>query len=410
MIKRLIDLFFREAQIPFLIKMISLPFIVLIHCLFGLIIALAQRLLAPILLVRVGRMHNQRIGHFILEFDWFNTTSISSEQKLPFHINLFFLSGRSSNVFLEKIVKYHFCVISGIFLTGVFLINRILRGGEKYLIKFPVRPTDFRYLDDSPVGYVFTNEEDLLGRSQLAKTGANPDEPIVCFYVRDSAYAGKFFQEQNQNFARYRDCDVVNFEKSMEFLANNGYQVFRMGKYGEKPLSIKHPKIFDYSFSDIRNDFLDFYISSKCEFAVATDSGSMMLPIFFRKPLLLVNVPAFHGVLSGKCLTLFQFKTFIDIESSKEINLSTLIQRGMPAFESSEAFINAGIKIEENSSLELLNAVKEMLVLKDSKVKNEIDYYSTQKMFNSKLKLIGLTEVSGKLSLSWLKEHSNFLK
>ena len=155
---------------------------------------------------------------------------------------------------------------------------------------------------------------------------------------------------------------------------------------------------------------MDFYLSAKCEFAVATDSGAMMLPIFFRRPLLLVNIPAFHGLLSGKCLTLFQFKTFKEIQGGSELNLINLIKKGAVGFESQEEFTRAGIQHEENTSDEILNAVKEMLQLNTNGKNKQVVYDFSQDLFNYRLDSIGLIPVSGKLSSSWLRQHPNFLE
>lgn len=413
-VNRLVNLFFQNHNFPLSIKIISSPFIAFIHCIFGLLFALVQRLISPIILIRIGRIYNQRLGHFILEFDWLETTGGNSTneqiRRFPIRFCLFFLSGKSSNMYLEKIVKKRLHILPRSFLLGVFIINRLFPDGGKYSVAFPVRQTDFRYLDNSPVNYTFTTEEQNISRAILMEIGINPDEPIVCFYIRDSAYAEKYYPEQTQDFARYRDCQVVNFEKSMEFLADKGYQVFRMGKYGAKTLTLRHPRIHDYAFSPLQSDFMDFYLSAKCEFAVATDSGAMMLPIFFRRPLLLVNIPAFHGLLSGKCLTLFQFKTFKEIQGGSELNLINLIKKGAVGFESQEEFTRAGIQHEENTSDEILNAVKEMLQLNTNGKNKQVVYDFSQDLFNYRLDSIGLIPVSGKLSSSWLRQHPNFLE
>ena len=409
----LLDLFFKNKNLPLFLKIIAFPLIALFHGICGLFFAVAQRILSPIVLIRVGQIYNQRIGHFILEFDWFQVTKIDykihQKKRFPLRFDLVFLSGKSANIFLEKIVRERLFLVPRIFLFGVFLVNRIMYGGKQYLIHFPIRPTDFRYLDDTPVNYTFTEKEERLARANLIESGFNPDQPLICFYIRDAAYAEKYFPRKDQSVARYRDCDLINFEKCMEFLANKGYQVFRMGKYGAKSITIKHPRILDYTFSDLRSDFMDFYISSKCHFAVGTDSGAMMLPIFFRKPLLLVNVPAFHGVLRGKCLTLFQFKSFKEIESGADISLLNLLEKNAVVFESENEFVNAGIKLQENSSDEILNAVKEMLHLMDLGMNKELEYQNSQSLLNSSLVSIGSTEVSAKLALSWLQTHPTFL-
>ena len=412
-ISNLIKIFFKDPDTPGILRILCLPCIILFQGFFGLFLTTIQRIISPVLLIRVGRIYNQRIGHFILEFDWLQTVKPSIElgfkKRFPIHLDLFFLSGKSSNSFLEKIVRENIRIVPRILILGLYLINRISIGGQKYLITFPTRPTDFRYLNDTSANYTFTNEEHTIAKTKLRGIGFDPEMPVICFYIRDSAYAKKYFAKQDQDFAMYRDCDLHNFQECMKFLADSGYQIFRMGKYGAKPLLINHPRIFDYTFSSIRSDFMDFYITSMSDFAVATDSGAMMLPIFFRKPLLLVNVPAFHGLISGKCLTLFQFKTFREVGSGAEITLNELIQKGAIDFESYEKFKKAGIELHQNTSDELLQAVKEMLDIILGKENREAKYGATQSLLNSILSLSQLNEVSGKLSLSWLKRHPSFL-
>ena len=196
-ISNLIKILFKDPDTPGALQFISLPYIILFHGFFGLFLATIQRIISPVLLIRVGRIYNQRIGHFILEFDWLQTVKPSIElgfkKRFPIHLDIFFLSGKSSNSFLEKIVRQNIRVVPRILILGLYLINRINIGGHKYLITFPTRPTDFRYLNDTSTNYTFTNEEHNVAKTILRGIGFDPELPVICFYIRDSAYAKKYF-------------------------------------------------------------------------------------------------------------------------------------------------------------------------------------------------------------------------
>ena len=61
---------------------------------------------------------------------------------------------------------------------------------------------------------------------------------IVCLIVRNDAYCKSPFNESKLNkefvkdwsYHNYRDCNVESFKLAYEFLANEGYKVFRMRK------------------------------------------------------------------------------------------------------------------------------------------------------------------------------------
>jgi putative glycosyltransferase (TIGR04372 family) len=183
-----------------------------------------------------------------------------------------------------------------------------------------------------------------------------------------------------------------------------------MGKVTGKVISVQSPMFLDYANSKIRSDFLDFYISSVSMLAICTDSGMMQFPIAFRKPLGLVNVPAFHGLLKGKCLTLFQFKTFLDSSTGVELNLIELLSRGFEEVDDLRGFLDIGITHQENSPEELLNFGLELLKFVESPAVNNAAYRAIAEEFKSIARSGFLETQVPRLSISWVKNHSNFLK
>lgn len=375
------------------------------------VFALLQRCISPLVLIRVGKIYNHRLGHFILEFDWYKTNRNNKMQKyankFPIYFDIFFFSSISCNSYLEQVVKSNLNVVPREIVLGIFLFNKFITKNTKYLVNFPTRPTDLSYLDDTPPNCVLSSKDIDFGKIQLMKLGFNPNQEIVCFFIRDASYEKKFFPEKDHNATAYRNSSLTSFEKSMEFLAIKGFIVVRMGKTGDKPLEVKHPNIIDYPFSTIKNDFMDFYLSYECKFAVATDSGAMMLPVLFRKPIFLANVPGFHGLLQGKCITLFQFKTFINLDSGGEMRLRDLLQRGFRTIESGKGFELAQIGHSENSTDEIYDSIIEMLELLKSN--SNVKYQKSQQRLNLLLKSSTSKETTALLCNSWIEKHPNFL-
>ena len=46
----------------------------------------------------------------------------------------------------------------------------------------------------------------------------------------------------------------------MEWLADQGVWVLRMGKIMERPIPTEHPRIVDYAFEPNKSDFLDIWL------------------------------------------------------------------------------------------------------------------------------------------------------
>ena len=388
-----------------------------IVCLFFIflspIVAGLQRFIAPLILIRVGKIYNHRLGHFVLEYDWYHAKEHKELSEriniFPLCFDFFFLSSVSCNSYFEQVVRNNLIVIPREIILGTYLFNRFLTRSIKYLVNFPIRPTDLSYLDYTPPSCILSDTEVEFGKNELTKLGFNPNQEIVCFFIRDASYEKNFFPDKEHYSTEYRNSSPTSFEKSMEFLANKGFVVIRMGKSAQKSLEVKHPNIIDYPFSKIKSDFMDFYLSSACKFAVATDSGAMMLPILFRKPLFLANVPGFHGLLEGNCVTLFQFKTFIDLGSGSELNLQDLLQRNFRIIESSDGFETARIGHLENTPDEILDSTIELLETLESKSDFKRKYQRSQQLLNSRLKSSISKEITGLLSNSWIKKHPKFL-
>jgi putative glycosyltransferase (TIGR04372 family) len=252
-----------------------------------------------------------------------------------------------------------------------------------------------------------TEAETKFGSELMLSLGIKEDSKLVCLYVRDSSYAESLGLETKQ--ASYRDSKIENYLPLIEYLVSQGYFVVRMGTVARGSIELDTPMFLDYVNSATRSDFLDFFISSKCELAISTDSGMMQFPIAFRKALGLVNVPAYHGIISGKCLTLFQFTSFVDTTSRRELNLKELRERGFEDVDNLEGFLALGISHIENSASELVNFGVELIDFLEDPSAREANYVEIKNSFNRISNLEFSTTQTPRLSLNWCKNHPKFL-
>ena len=119
-------------------------------------------------------------------------------------------------------------------------------------------------------------------------------------------------------------------------MIKQGLFIIRVGKLTEKKFQIKNKNFFDYSQSNLKSDFLDIFLSSKCFFAISDTSGLLMAPVVFRKKIACVNVaPLSYVYLSSKNY-FFVPKHFKNIRTNKNISLSEIKEKKLGRIFTSE--------------------------------------------------------------------------
>ena len=112
----------------------------------------------------------------------------------------------------------------------------------------------------------------------------NQDTSFVCLFVRDSAYLAELYKD-SYNYHNYRNTDIQNYALVAYELAERGFYVIRMGEIVNKALMVDHTKVIDYAWNGMRSDFMDIYLSAKCDFAISTGTGMCEVSRNFRRPM-----------------------------------------------------------------------------------------------------------------------------
>jgi len=370
----------------------------------GFFMFLIQRLVSPFVKIRINRINSLRIGHMLLEIDWY--LSQPRRKSIDF---FFFSTPKPVNVFLADFAKQRITFLSKNLLFGTYILNRLAPGGKKYIAELPTESFDFRLFDQTSSPFIYTPDFETKGKELMKNLGISLSSPIVCFYVRDSSYATKQFPHQNQEFNSYRDSSVHDFVPAMEYLTTQGYTVIRMGRDSDAQINSSNSKIIDYCFSSFKSDFADFYLISKAKFAICTDSGTTHFPLFFRKPIAHVNIAGLHGLLHTKLVKFVTFKRYFDVNKNRDLTLAEILNSDLPKFKDSEKFTNQGIKFLDSTPDEIVGLVKDMTnnELMFSRRKKFLKNHPTK--FQTMVTNYRGIELWAQLSHTWENNNSKFI-
>ena len=194
------------------------------------------------------------------------------------------------------------------------------------------------------------------------------DKPIVTLHVRESGYKGTLYNQQEGNDGPPRNANIDNYIPAIKYLIDKGYTVVRLGDKTMKPLpKIKY--LIDAPFHKSYNNMVDVYFIAQSKFYIGTSSGPYAIAKTFGIPKLCTNFLMFENLLSWKH-DLYIFKKYFSIKENRCLSYEEILYSDILTDYTQQT----KIKLVENSPLEILSAVKEMLARLNNK------YFSMDEM------------------------------
>ena len=141
----------------------------------------------------------------------------------------------------------------------------------------------------------------------------------------------------------------------MEWLADQGVWVLRMGKIMERPIPTEHARIVDFAFTPDKSDFLDIWLFVNCIGCISTATGIDTMSCVYGIPNLYVNATPIGGLLSFH-ESVWVPKHLYWAETSTPLTLGEYLQH---TYGSSFAYADAGIAFSDLDPMELMDAVQE---------------------------------------------------
>ena len=254
-------------------------------------------LLEPFVRLRFGHLHNQRIGHLVLNPHLFiGAQQITGRPDRTLYF--FFVWDPANQQYLDMLKRvlpiYQNRSAARLFYLFLPVIKHT-RFHEPFSMHEPWRR--YHIINKCEPYHEFIPDEEKRGSSLLQDMGLTKKDWFVLFNSRDLKYIttwrpqkAEFFQENTE----YRSCDIKNFMLAAEFITSLGGYAIRVGSVVSEPLpETDNPKIIDYA-TQFRSDFGDIYLSAKCRAFVSPASGICEPAGVFGNPVTMVNCSPFH--------------------------------------------------------------------------------------------------------------------
>lgn len=327
-----------------LLSLVILPFVFVV------------RLLRVLVVIRFGPLRSERIGHFAA-----NTELYLCERDAGMHgrktLDIFYHSSPICNYQLKRMWERRLWV--SCFARPMYRLNRLLPGGESHVITMPSDRDIHGLMACTQIHLSFTSEEEYLGRRKLLELGIRDGSPFICFHARDQAYLDAIEPGRNWDYHDFRDSSIYSYVPAVEKLVQRGYYAIRMGAIVKEPLNILNPGIIDYATKS-RTDFLDIYLSAKCQFFICSATGMYTIPMIFRRPIVYVNFIPLEYVPTWGRNDLFIPKKFFLLKENRFMSFREIIESGAGRFLKSEEYEHLGLEIHDNTPEEITAVTIEM--------------------------------------------------
>ena len=378
--------------------------------LFAFLIFFLQFVLSPIILIRIGRLRNDKFGHITLEIENY-LNEIENKINCPkkkFY-DFFYKDSFVSNHYYIYMRSRNLNILPNFIFKELYEINLFFN--TNYICKPYAADRDiFNLLDKTNPKIIFSNKENEIGKKFLNDLGIS-NKKYVCLIVRDNSYFGY------KPFSDYRNANVNNFIKAIQYLNSKDIFVIRMGAKKCPTVNYQSKNFFDYANSKLRSEFLDIYLGSNCLFSLGTSTGFDGIPISSRKPAIITNYVPMGYFPSWTSKQIVIFKHHLNSKTKERISLESIIQNGLALNLDGKEFDHKGIFLEENSEDEILDATVEMYerlnnnwVKKDDEEKLSYEFlklYPNDILDRGGKKLHG--KIKSKIGYCFLKKNKYFL-
>ena len=320
-----------------------------------------------------------RVANLVMETEIFYRESNSNKVYLIFFYkisNEYFVQ-----LFLEKIKRNKKIIV----LPGYFFWKKVCNAfyfSSKKELQIKPSKDDIRkkftFFLNSSSFLSLSNHDIQKGYRILKKYGIGENDKWICVYNRDGAYLKSFIKNKDWTYQNFRNFPIKDLEKAIYYFIKNNYFVIRVGSISEGSLNISDNKYFDYSNSNIKSDFMDCFLLSKCEMFFGGSSGIGLLPASFRRPYFLINNCPLEGVFSIKRIYPTIFKRIKDLRTNKVLSIRQMIDRNLCNTFTTEGFENKNVENINNTeeeikefAIEALNILENSLKIEDKTIDHQ---------------------------------------
>jgi putative glycosyltransferase (TIGR04372 family) len=336
-------------------KIFSFSFSFFIEYILALFVYLLIKIIKPFILIRFSLIRSDAMGELTVSTElYFAEKKLNINVPKRRYLDLFVRKKKICNYYLYEKKKRNLIVLPNYVFECVVNIINFFNDKKHICANYNADRDIYHVFDNVQCNFFFNKIETNKGKFFLKSVGVNENSKFVCVYVRDKAYFGY------KPASNYRNSDIDNFIPAIKYLLSENYFVFRMGSKVEKELKINNPNFFDYATNGMRTEFLDIFLGTNCYFCITTGSGFDGIPVSARRPTVLASFAPLNYFWSYNSKNIFIFKHYVNFQSNKKLSIREIFDSGVSQSLNAEEFLLKGVKLEENSSKEILDVTVEM--------------------------------------------------
>lgn len=399
-------------------------------------------IISILILKKIGlklRIYPSQFGHQSFDIEYF-----LREEKQQFGFNIFIKGVSIPNHFLYMKHKKLITIVKvpQLLLKKLYAANKmsLIQFGEPLFsgLTYEYKKIDIvtkNWADQNPK-IIFTKNELELGEKYLRKLGLEKFKYVTftsrseSYYLKNNKEIFKFYgdknghasvmQHENELAQLYRNSDFLKYKKSINFLHNQGYKSVRIGA-GENKISLDDSFFVDFAgkYRDELGDeghFLDIFLMHHCKFFVNGPTGTNASIVTTKRPALVVNAFPWPWLcFPPRSIDMYIPKLYTNndgklIHFSDLLNLSTLVD--WRTFYDKGIFFreNKDLTVIDNSSEEILAAVKEMFFkVKGNKIFNEEETITQRKFKKLFQPIHDMYYIKAQISSSFIEKHKKLI-
>ena len=194
----------------------------------------------------------------------------------------------------------------------------------------------------------------IWGMSELQRLGLNEGQWFVCVHVREGSYIPK-----NEVIQAHRNGNISNVIPAMQEIVRRGGVCIRMGDSGMTSLP-SIPGVLDYAHSPAKSDRLDVVLCALARFFLGNTSGLSLVSTVFGVPVAQANMIPMETLGVRPC-DLSMPKLLWSESLGRYLRFDEIMGSEIGGYFFTHQYQQAGIRVEESSSEDILDLVTEML-------------------------------------------------
>jgi len=350
-----------------------------------------------------------RIGHLAAEMDSFFKERSLGRLK-PRKWFLLAPPHRVANSHLLEYWRNHMPVISGkvsCALLGAmtrhyFMREDVSRYVANYVGTQEIYQINAAWGDRPPVLHL-TQEDEHWSREALARIGIPENRWFVCIHVRENGYLA-----YGDEVHAHRNADIWKTIPAMSEIIRHGGICVRVGDPSMTPLP-DMKDVIDYARHPDKSERLDVILCAKAKFFLGCTSGLAFVSTTFGVPCAHANmIPV--ATLGLRYCDISIPKLLWSVAEQRYLHFEEILGKDVGNYFFSSQYLRAGLRVDENSSDDILDLVQEML----NRLNNRFEETEIDVMYHDTyMRLLQPGDYSfgavSRIGIAFLRKHADLL-